>query len=113
MSSSAAYPAMTASAIPPAALFFLFSNAGNGTYAPAKPIGTPPLNPISIAAVDVNKDGFTDLVVSDNGSPFSNPAVAGSVMVYLGNGDGTFKAPTPLSGVGTAPGPACGGRPQW
>jgi hypothetical protein len=88
---------------PTTGALFLFSNDGHGNYSSAK-IATP-LNPVSIAAVDVNKDGFTDLVVSDNGSPFSTPAVPGSVMVYLGKGDGTFEAPKPLSGIGTSPGP--------
>jgi len=42
---------------------------------------------------DLNGDGFTDLVRADGGSD--------SVSYYLGNGDGTFKAPVSHQGQGT------------
>ena len=50
-------------------------------------------SPQVIAVGDLNGDGHLDLVVA-NGSAYG---VAGSVAVLLGNGDGTFSAPTTYS----------------
>ena len=88
---------------------YLLSNDGTGHYGAAQAIAAPS-NPTAIAAADVNKDGFTDLIVSDSRSPEANPVVPGSVKVYLGKGDGTFKAAMPISGVGTSPGPLAVGN---
>ncbi|HEU4683367.1 MAG TPA: VCBS repeat-containing protein [Nitrospira sp.] len=43
--------------------------------------------PTSVALSDLNADGVVDLVVT-NGGPMSN-----AVSVWIGNGDGTFRAP--------------------
>ncbi len=53
---------------------------------------------MSVAAVDVNKDGNADLVLADNGSSSS----AGTAAVMLGKGDGTFQ-PVATYGAGTKP----------
>jgi hypothetical protein len=60
---------------------------GDGTFQSVVPysLGGPAL--ISIAATDVNGDGKLDLVVTTSNT---NP---NSLMVLLGNGDGTFQAP--------------------
>jgi hypothetical protein len=44
--------------------------------------------PTSVALSDLNNDGKIDLVVT-NGGPMSN-----AVSIWIGNGDGTFQAPT-------------------
>jgi len=43
--------------------------------------------PTSVAAADVNEDGLLDLVVTHGGK------MSNSVVVFLGNGDGTFQTP--------------------
>ncbi len=62
---------------------------GSGSFDP--PL-TPPLAtgiyPEGIVAADFNNDGKTDLAVTNNGD--------GTVSIFLGNGDGTFQAPSAL-----------------
>lgn len=48
-------------------------------------------NPAGILAVDVNKDGFADLIVAN--------AKSESISVYLGRGDGTFAEPINTEGI--------------
>src|SRR2546428_577136 len=43
--------------------------------------------PTSVVAADVNEDGLPDLVVTHGGK------MSSSVVVFLGNGDGTFHSP--------------------
>src|SRR5213594_3897184 len=43
--------------------------------------------PTSVVAADVNEDGLPDLVVTHGGK------MSSSVVVFLGNGDGTFRSP--------------------
>lgn len=45
--------------------------------------------PTSVTAADVNEDGVTDLVVTHGGK------MSSSVVVFLGNGNGTFQTPVP------------------
>lgn len=45
--------------------------------------------PTSVTADDVNEDGLTDLVVTHGG------IMSNSVVVFLGQGDGAFRAPVP------------------
>jgi len=54
----------------------------------------------STIAADLNGDGKTDLVVITPG--LGQPGVG--LVVLLGNGDGTFQAPLPVSGCGEATG---------
>lgn len=51
-------------------------------------------NPSAVETADLNRDGKVDLVVSLSGSS--------SVGIYLGNGDGTFRAPTTLTTAGVS-----------
>lgn len=55
-------------------------------------------DPYWVSADDLNGDGILDLVVADFGTYYSYnpPAVSGDVRVFLGNGDGTFRAMPPL-----------------
>ena len=45
--------------------------------------------PTSVVAADVNEDGMLDLIVTHGGK------MSNSVVVFLGNGDGTFRRPVP------------------
>ena len=61
-------------------------NNGDGTFRPHLDFATGP-GPDGLAAVDWNKDGKMDLVVSNGGAA----AASQSVSILLGNGDGTFQ----------------------
>ncbi len=66
-------------------------NSGSGKFDPAKTFQTWGANVPAIHAGDVNKDGKQDIVtVENNVSPTQQSMLA----VYLGNGDGTFQAPS-------------------
>jgi hypothetical protein len=67
---------------------------GDGTFAaPAVAFATP-VSLESPVAVDVNGDGKLDIVAIASLNPPPPPAAgAYSLMVFLGNGDGTFQAP--------------------
>jgi hypothetical protein len=69
------------------ALQILLGN-GDGTFKNAPPIqvGSPAATPVSLAAADVNGDGKLDLV-----AVVEDADLTPSVVVLLGNGDGTFR----------------------
>ncbi len=71
---------------------------GDGTFQPATTINVGNTNPTWITAGDFNGDGKLDLAVANSQGP------PGTAFVVLGNGDGTFQAPSPASTVGNAPG---------
>ncbi len=72
---------------PPFGLY-AYINEGNGTL-PLIPIPVDTLSfPTSLAIGDLNGDGKLDIVVTN--SPFDT-GTAGTLMVYLANGNGTFK----------------------
>lgn len=71
----------------------LFGN-GDGTFTlDPNPINVGGINPISIVAADFNNDGNMDLAVAGNG--FKQ-----GIKIILGNGDGTFQAPSTVPFTG-------------
>jgi hypothetical protein len=68
--------------------------SGNGTF--ASPVLYPAgFQPSGVAVADLNGDGKLDLVVTDSNRFIRS--LPGSVHVLLGNGDGTFAAPTTMA----------------
>jgi autotransporter-associated beta strand protein len=69
---------------------------GDGTFRPATPIAVGKQAPY-VAVADLNKDGKSDIVVGTGSGGTGNV-----VMVFLGNGDATFRPPVsmPLTDVG-------------
>ncbi|HEY2362781.1 MAG TPA: VCBS repeat-containing protein [Candidatus Angelobacter sp.] len=67
-------------------------NNGDGTFRAHLEFATGP-GPTGLAAVDFNKDGKMDLVVSN-----SQADAAHSVSILLGNGDGTFQPHRDING---------------
>lgn len=63
----------------------LFFGNGDGTFGPRITIGGFGMSPQSVTAADLNGDGTKDLVVGTGGT---------SLFTLIGNGDGTFQAPT-------------------
>jgi VCBS repeat protein/Big-like domain-containing protein len=68
-------------------------NNGDGTFRAHLEFATG-AGPNGVAAVDINKDGRMDLVVSNGLAD-----AAHSISVLLGNGDGTFQAHSDISGA--------------
>jgi hypothetical protein len=71
---------------------------GDGTFLPATTFAAGFTSQSSffdaseaLVAADFNGDGKLDLAVADGGSPGSGQDAAGGVIVFLGNGDGTFQ----------------------
>ena len=81
---------------PASGAVYYLEGKNNGTFDTPVPIATP-RNPVWFAAADLNGDKNLDLVVADEGAPFATNPVDGSVLVYLGKGDGTFQAPKTLN----------------
>ena len=65
---------------------------GDGTFQPAVTYDSGGYGPASLAVGDMNGDGKLDLVVANGCGGAAS--CDGAVAVLLGNGDGTFKAPT-------------------
>lgn len=73
---------------------------GDGTFQPARRIFIANSEVGAVAAADFNGDGFLDIAVTvGNCSRSCSP---GSVLVFLGNGDGSFRTPVSY-GLGIQP----------
>jgi uncharacterized protein (TIGR03437 family) len=77
----------------PGALALLLGK-GDGTFqsAATMQVGAPAATPVAIAAGDLNNDGNLDLVTSVFDASFNN-----TIVVLLGNGNGTFSQLSPIS----------------
>ena len=73
---------------------YVMLNNGSGSFAAAQLIDTQP-SMTYLAAADVNGDGKTDIVV--NSSVTQGTSTTGTGLLYLNNGNGTFKAASPLN----------------
>src|SRR6266699_2151245 len=94
-------PDLVASNVDSNTISVLLGN-GDGTFQAAQslPVG---LNPWYFALGDFNSDGILDLAVADYGcSQECHPSPSNTVLVLLGNGDGTFR-PAPNLTVGNGP----------
>src|SRR6266699_195254 len=94
-------PDLVASNVDSNTISVLLGN-GDGTFQAAQslPVG---LNPWYFAVGDFNSDGMLDLAVADYGcSQECHPSPSNTVLVLLGNGDGTFR-PAPNLTVGNGP----------
>jgi hypothetical protein len=90
----------------------LFVGKGDGTFSPPNMLtltgniraSNAPGDGSPFALADLNGDGKVDLIATGSDTSGSTPTVA----IALGNGDGTFQAPTllTLEGFGYASGPA-------
>ena len=81
---------------PAAGQVFFLAGEGNGSFAAPVSIASP-VNPVSLAAADLNGDNNLDLVIADGGAPYVTSPIAGSLKVYLGNGNGNFQTPITLA----------------
>jgi hypothetical protein len=66
------------------------------------PLTLPDADASILAAADLNKDGNTDLIIGE--SIGAGTATVGGLRSALGNGDGSFQAPSALLSLGSPPG---------
>src|SRR5215469_2914893 len=79
-----------------APLLSILKGNGDGTFQPAQVISLPSGNSTySLAAGDLNHDGFLDLFVTNQSFCLKQPCSFNGFAVLLGNGDGTFRG-TPV-----------------
>jgi hypothetical protein len=68
----------------------IFLGDGQGNFIPGFRFSAKNYRPLALTVADLNNDGKEDLITVD--------AIHHNVTVFLGNGDGTFKASEPISG---------------
>lgn len=83
--------------IPAGSTVSILLGNGDGTFQDAKDIEVG-RRPSSVAVKDLNGDGHVDLVVAVTRTPYYGPEPeslppVGTILVLLGNGDGTFQPP--------------------
>jgi hypothetical protein len=90
----------TGDALIPGSLSVLLGN-GDGTFGTATDISVGN-KPVSVAAADFNGGGKTDLAVVNGDIKSGSTVTPGSLLILLGNGDGTFGTPANYT-VGSDP----------
>ena len=76
---------------------------GDGTFQSAVSFSSLGLAPDAIAAKDLNGDGKVDIVVANQCSADGCTDRSSTLVVFLGNGDGTFQSGTTYDGGGYLP----------
>ena len=66
---------------------------GNGTFQTPRSLNGVGNGPYWLVAGDFNKDGKLDLAIADRGTLGDTSSDNGSVLVFLGQGDGSFQSP--------------------
>lgn len=81
----------------------IFLGNGAGTFTPGSILPTPggAADTQSVVAADLNKDGNIDLAVAGLGGSSSSPTA--NLMVFFGNGNGTFRTPVTVNVPFTVP----------
>ena len=79
----------------------ILKGSGDGNLAPSFRYTFPNLIPVSLATGDFNRDGKQDVAALVE-IPMGVSS-QGEVQIFLGNGDGTLKTPTPLAFAGVNP----------
>jgi Big-like domain-containing protein/VCBS repeat protein len=91
-------------AAPTSTGLYVMLNNGNGTFKPPVLVNAQQLMNF-LAVADVNGDKHPDIIVTTSGDPSVAPPTPGTAFLYLGNGDGTFQAPSQLNPGSIFPGP--------
>ncbi|MDR3774192.1 MAG: FG-GAP-like repeat-containing protein [Terracidiphilus sp.] len=93
--------AINAAVYAPTGDITIFLGNGDGTFTVAGSSPALGYNPTTIATADINGDGNADLIVVQQGSSTSS---GGEVVIFFGNGDGTFTQASSTTSVPSVPG---------
>ena len=92
--------AINAAEYAPTGNITIFLDNGDGTFTVAGSSPALDYNPTAIATADVNGDGNADLIVVQQGSSTSSNE---QVVIFLGNGDGTFTQASSTTSISNSP----------